>query len=97
MTSSPIVPSSAINEIPGDLREAIAKKAAIELLIIAGRAFRSVLAGQNVGRDGVYESVSYFNSGMGLYGSTIQAYQQFLDTTIPKYRNRYRGPNLWVA
>ena len=88
---------AGIRDLPADLREAIGKKAAIEVMTIAGMAFRSVLSGQNVGRDGVYESVSYFNSGRGLYGSVIQEYQQFLDATLPKYRNRYRGPNLWVA
>lgn len=87
---------TGLRDIPGDLLEAIGKKAAIEIMTVAGQAFRSVLSGQNVGRDGVYESVSYFNAGKGLLGAVIQQYQEFLTATEQRYRDRHRGPNLMV-
>ena len=85
-----------LREVPGELRELIAKKAAIEVLAIAGQAFKSVIGSQRIGRDGVYEAVNYFNPGKGLYGAVISQYQEFIKDTVEKYKNKYRGPNLIV-
>ena len=88
---------AGLRTAPRDLLEVVGKKAAIEIMTIAGQAYKSVIGSQRIGRDGVYEGVNYTVGPRGLYGSIIQGYQDYIDKMISKYRGVYRGPNMWVV
>lgn len=74
------------------VREAIAKKATLELLNSAGSAYRAGYSSQATGRDGVSQSQSYTSSAMyGVYGGHFSSYKEWLETEIPKMRSRFCG------
>ena len=76
------------------VREAIAKKAAVEILLQAGAAYKPGIASEAVSRDGVSETVVYTQSAMyGLHASTIEPYVKWLNDTLPRLRQRLCGPN----
>lgn len=80
------------NELGEVVREAIAKKAVIELLNSAGTSYRAGYASQSTSRDGVSESEGYTSSAMyGTFGAHINMYQEWLKTEIPKIKKRAIG------
>jgi hypothetical protein len=84
-------------KIPGVLLELVAKKAAMDMLILAGQALRGGISSQSISRDGVSESVSYNVSGQyGVYGPTISSFQKWIDDNLKELRGAFRGPNLSV-
>ncbi len=81
-----------LNNQRGVVREAIAKKAAIELLNSAGSAYRAGFASQSTSRDGVSESSGYTSSAMyGTYGAHFQQYQTWLTREVPRMKSRFVG------
>ena len=83
---------------PPILLELISKKASMDILTIAGQAFRGGYSSQSVSRDGVSESVSYTASAMhGIYSASIEEYRKFIDANIKEFRGAFRGPNLTVV
>ncbi len=74
------------------IREAIAKKAAIEILNSAGSAYRAGFASQSLSRDGVSSSESYTSSSMaGVYGAHFEQYQKWYEKNLPRMRTRFGG------
>ena len=85
-------------DTPAVLLELVAKKAAIDILTIAGQAFRTGLASTSVSRDGVSESVSYTqNAQAGIFGATIKDYKTWIDDNLRKFKGAFRGPNMIVV
>jgi hypothetical protein len=82
---------------PEVLLELIAKKAAIDILTIAGQAFRGGFSSQSVSRDGISESVSYTASATyGIYSATIEDYRKWIDENLDKLKGAFRGANMVV-
>ena len=82
---------------PKVLIELVAKKAAIDVLTIAGQAFRGGFSSQSVSRDGVSESVSYTASAtFGIYSATIEDYRKWIEANIKELRGAFRGVNMVV-
>lgn len=76
----------------GSIREAIGKKATMELLNAAGSAYRAGYASQSISRDGVTENNSYTASAMyGVYGGHYSKYVEDLKVLLPKLKQRYAG------
>lgn len=76
------------------IREAIAKKAAVEILNSASSAYRAGYASQSVSRDGVSSSESFTSSSMaGVYGAHFSQYQKWLADNIKRMRTRFGGIN----
>lgn len=82
---------------PRILLELVAKKAAMDILVIAGQAFRGGFASQSISRDGVSESVSYTASAtFGIYSATTSAMEKDIKAILAKVRGAYRGVNMVV-
>jgi len=74
------------------VREAIAKKAAIELLNSAGSAYRAGYASQSTSRDGVSQSDGFTSSAtFGTYGGHFTSYKEWIKDNIPKMKMRFCG------
>lgn len=83
---------------PEVLLELVAKKAAIDVLTIAGQAFRGGYSSQSVSRDGVSESVSYTASATyGIYSATIEDYRKWIEENLASIRGATRGHNMVVV
>lgn len=89
---------AGLREAPCDIQELIAKKAAIDALVIAGQAIRPGLGSVSLSRDGVSESVSYINSAQyGLFTGTITAYKSWIEERGKELRAKYRGVTMVVV
>jgi len=89
---------AGLRDCPDDLRELIAKKAAIDALTIAGMALRPGVGSMSLSRDGVNQSISYINSAeFGIYTGTINAYKQWIDDHLKDVKGKYRGPTMVVV
>lgn len=74
------------------VREAIARKAAIDVLLQAGSALKAGISSESVSRDGVSESTSYTQSAMyGIYSHVTIPYQEWLDENMPRLKRRLGG------
>lgn len=83
---------------PRVLIELVAKKAAMDILTIAGQAFRGGFSSTSVSRDGVSESVSYTASARyGIYSASIEDYRKWIDDNLKKLRGATRGHNMIVV
>jgi len=81
-----------------DIQELIAKKAAIDALVMAGQAIRPGLGSVSLGRDGVSESVSYTNAAQyGMFTGTINAYKEWIEEHGKELRAKYRGVTMVVV
>ena len=89
---------AGLRECPGEIRDLIGWKSAINALTVAGQAYRGGFASQSISRDGVSESVSYTASAIyGIYSATIEDYRKNLKEALKRIRQRYAGANLWVV
>lgn len=87
-----------LRDASGDIQELIAKKAAIDALVMAGMALRPGLGSVSLSRDGVSESVSYINSAeFGLFTGTIKSFQQWINEHGKELRAKYRGITMIVC
>lgn len=85
-------------DTPKVLIELMAKKAAVDVLTIAGLAYRGGLSGTSLSRDGISESVSYnLAAQFGIYNGAIYSYKLWIDENVVKLRGAFRGPNLQVV
>lgn len=83
---------------PQVLLEIVAKKAAIDVLTIAGQAFRGGFSSQSISRDGISESVTYTSSATyGIYSATIEDYRKWIEENIVRIRGATRGHNMVVV
>jgi hypothetical protein len=90
--------TSGLRDCPTEVQELAAKKAAIDVLTIAGQAFRGGFSAQSLSRDGVSESVTYTSSAVyGVYSSTIEELKRFIRDELPRLKGRYTGPRLTVV
>ena len=68
------------------VREAIAKKAALDLLVVAGQAYKAGYSSESTSRDGISDSQSYTASAVyGIYSATTDEYKKWL------YKNVQNG------
>lgn len=89
---------AGLREATCDIQELIAKKAAVDALVIAGQALRPGLGSVSLSRDGVSESVSYINSAQyGLFTGTITAYKSWIEERGKELRAKYRGVTMVVV
>ncbi len=84
-------------DTPAVLLELVAKKAAIDILTIAGMARRPGVGSMSVSRDGISESVSYIASAQaGIYNASIKQYQDFIDENLKLFKGAYSGSRMVV-
>lgn len=87
-----------LRDCPCDLQELIAKKAAMDALVTLGNAIRPGVGSTSLGRDGVSQSVSYTTQmKYGAYTGAIQAFKDWIDENLAKYKGKYRGPTMVVV
>lgn len=87
-----------LKECPPNLREIVAKKAAIEALVLLGQALRPGVGSFSLGRDGVSQSISYTNQAQyGAYTGTISLYKEWIENELKNYCGVYRGPAMVVV
>lgn len=87
-----------LRDASADIRNIIAKKAAIDALTLAGQAIRPGVGSLSLGRDGVSQSVSFTaQQQYGMFNAAIQRYNDEIKDTMPKLRARYRGVSLVVV
>lgn len=87
-----------LRDASGDVQELIAKKAAIDALVMAGQALRPGLGSTSLSRDGVSESISYINSAeFGMFTGTIKAFQSWINEHGKELRAKYRGVTMVVV
>jgi hypothetical protein len=89
---------TGLRDCPCDLQEFIAKKAAMDALIMLGNAIRPGVGSVSLGRDGVSQSVSYTNQQQyGAYTGAIMAFKDWIESNLPKYKSKYRGATMVVV
>lgn len=87
-----------LRDAPAEVQELVAKKAAIDALVVAGMALRPGVGSVSLSRDGVSESVSYTTGAeYGIYTGTINAYQNWIDSREKELRAKYRGVTMVVV
>lgn len=87
-----------LRDCPCDLQELVAKKAAMDALIMLGNAIRPGVGSTSLGRDGVSQSVSYTTQmKYGAYTGAITAFKDWIDENLVKYKGKYRGPTMVVV
>lgn len=85
-------------EVPPVLLELVAKKAAVQILTLAGMAYRPGITSSSIHRDGISESVSYIQSAQaGTYGMAVTEYKDWIDKNLVLLRGAFRGPNMIVV
>jgi hypothetical protein len=78
------------DDIPDDLREAIAKKAAVSLLNAIGDGLMAGFSSSSVSLDGMSESFSSTQSATSAYfGARIKEYKDDLDKYIEEVRRKF--------
>ncbi|MHB1418285.1 MAG: hypothetical protein ACYCX4_01670 [Bacillota bacterium] len=74
------------------IREAIAKKAAIEIMLAAGSAYRAGYSSESISRDGVSESQSYTSSAIyGIYSSQYENFDKWLKENMKRIKQKFLG------
>lgn len=87
-----------LRDCPAELQEIIAKKAAMDALIMLGMALRPGVGSVSLGRDGVSQSVSYTTQAQyGPYTGAITAFKEWIEDQLPRIRGKYRGPTMVVV
>lgn len=87
-----------LRDTPGELQELIAKKAAMEALVTLGAAMRPGVGSVSLGRDGVSQSVSYTTQAQyGPYTGPINAFKEWIETNLVKFKGKYRGATMLVV
>lgn len=87
-----------LRDTPGELQELIAKKAAMDALVTLGTALRPGVGSVSLGRDGVSQSVSYTTqSQYGPYTGAVNAFKEWIDTNLVKFKGKYRGATMVVV
>lgn len=87
-----------LRDCPCDIQEMIAKKAAMDALIMLGTALRPGIGSVSMGRDGVSQSVSYNTQQQyGAYTGAIMAFKDWIDQNLQKFKGKYRGATMVVV
>lgn len=82
---------AGLREVPGDIVEAIAKKAALDALTVIGQAFKPGIGSESFSKE-LSVSTSYVRSAQAnLLSASRAEYKADLDALIPRLRNRYLG------
>lgn len=82
---------AGLPEVTPDLMDLMAKKAAIDILVILGAALRPGMGSVSISRDGVSQSYSLANSKYGNFSGAIQAYKDWMEEEIPRFKSKYLG------
>ena len=83
---------AGIDPLPGDIRECVARTAAIKTLVRAGQGFKSGIASESISRDGISESRSYTSSAVyGVYSASIESHRKWLRHNVGRVRARHAG------
>jgi hypothetical protein len=89
---------AGIRDTPAELRELVAKKAALNVLDIAGLGIHPGVGSLALSRDGVSEAVTYNSQAQfGLFTGTINSYKEWVETNMPLFRAKYRGSIMVVV
>lgn len=87
-----------LREASPDILELVGKKAALEVLIMLGQAFRPGLGSISMSRDGVSQSTSLLASqAYGIYTGPIKMYLDWFEKYGNLVRARYRGARWTVV
>ena len=82
---------AGLREVPGDIVEALGKRAALEALTAIGQAFKPGIASESISKE-MSVSTSYVrNAQANLLSATRAEYKADLDALIPRLKNRYLG------
>ncbi len=80
---------AGLRDVPGDIVEAIAKKAALDALTAIGQAFKPGIASESFSKE-LSVSTSYVrNAQANLLAASRAEYKADLDALIPRLKNRY--------
>lgn len=89
---------AGLRDVTPDLMELIAKKSAIDALIVLGAAFRPGMGSISLGRDGVSQSVSLLSTQKyGPFTGPIAAFTEWFERELPRYKAKYRGSLVTVV
>lgn len=84
-------------QIPADFADVVYKKAAIDVLRIAGNAMAPGIASISTGADGLNESTSLAQGqGSTMFGGYIKEYKQDIDDFLTDFRETQQGVK-WVS
>jgi len=87
-----------LRDAPWEVQELIAKKAAMNALIVAGMALRPGVGSTSLSRDGISQSVSYTTSSQyGVFSATIQGYKDWIAEEGKRLRAKYRGATMIIV
>ena len=82
---------AGLREVPGDIVEALGKRAALEALTAIGQAFKPGIASESISKE-MSVSTSYVrNAQANLVSATRAEYKADLDVLVPRLKNRYLG------
>lgn len=88
---------AGLRDVTADLKDYIAKKAAVDLLGLLGAAYRPGVSNLSVSRDGVSEGVGLNTTQkFGIYNSLISLYMDQLKPLEQRLRAVYKGQNMMV-
>lgn len=83
------------DDVPGDLREAIAKRAAVSLLNIIGDGLMSGFSSSSLSLDGMSESFSSTQSATSAYfGARIAEYKKDIDDYLKANRGKFSNVSM---
>lgn len=72
--------------------DAILHRAAIEIFVTSGSAYRAGFSSESISRDGVSNSVTYTSSAMyGIYSADIMEHRKWLDDDWSRFKRKIRG------
>lgn len=82
---------AGLREVPGDIIEAIAKKAALDALTAIGQAFKPGIASESFSKE-LSVSTSYIRTAQAnLLAASRVEYKADLDALVPRLKSRYLG------
>ncbi len=80
-----------LREVPGDVVEAIAKKAALDALTVIGQAFKPGVSSESFSKEMSVATSYVRNAQANLLSASRAEYKADLDALIPRLKNRYLG------
>jgi len=85
-------------EVPDDVMDAVAKRAAIQILRLVGEQIGGLgIANMSVSIDGLSQSTGTTKEGGNVFGGRIRDYKEELDQEVKALRNYYKGLKMVVV
>ncbi len=82
---------AGLREIPGDILEAIGKRAALDALTAIGQAFKPGVSSESISKEMSVSTAYVRNAQANLLSATRAEFKADLDALIPRLKNRYLG------